>query len=117
MIRRLVLLLGSFLVLNLTGCALLSLVVLPIQLLFSLLSSLGTAAGGAVGIVYAEPIEGPPAVVQRVGESAWLVDGLSPRAPCRIVCSAPGCEPRTYDWPRDFEGRGENVTVRLEPKR
>jgi hypothetical protein len=111
MIRRVGLLCLAFLALNLTGCAVLNILMLPIQLLFTLLG----AVGGLVGLDYAEPDRHPAPVVCRVDGEKWLITGLAPDAPCTIVCSAPGCETRTYAWPRDFAGRGEDVVVRLDP--
>jgi hypothetical protein len=100
----------SFLVMNSTGCILLDLARIPLRLLFSLFSSLGSL----VGLADVTPTQDPPPIVQNVGGEQWLVTGLSPDAPCTIVCSAPGFETRTYAWPRDFVGHGEEVAVRLE---
>ncbi len=113
MIRRMGLVLLAFLALNTTGCAILNLVMLPIQLLFAILGGLGSI----VGLSDVTPDRGPPPIVRQVDGERWLVTGLSPDAPCSIVCSAPGRETRTYAWPREFEGRGGDVVVRLEPAR
>jgi hypothetical protein len=103
-------LLGTFLVLNTTGCALLQLIAIPFKLLFSLFG----AAGSAIGVAYATPPSDPPAMVSAAGEETWLVEGLRRDEPCRITCSAPGRVSRSFEWPRDFEGSDGNVTVLLD---
>jgi hypothetical protein len=113
MMRRLGLLVVAFIALNTTGCAVLNILLLPIQLLFSLLGALG----GLVGLDDVTPDRNPPPVVCQVEGGKWLVTGLTPDAPCTIVCSAPGRETRRYAWPKDFEGRGGDVVVRLDPSK
>ena len=108
--RRMGLLILAFLVLNTTGCIVLDLVRIPIRLLFSLFAGMGSL----VGLADVTPTREPPPIVQNVGGEKWLVTGLSPDAPCTIVCSAPGFETLNYSWPSDFVGRGEDVVVQLE---
>jgi hypothetical protein len=95
------------------GCILIELVLLPFQLIFGLFG----AAGGAVGIAQVEPPDATPPVVRQVDPEHWAVTGLREDVRCEIVCSAPGFEPRTYSWPRDFYNHGEDVEVRLERSR
>jgi hypothetical protein len=96
----------AFVFFNTTGCALLGLVLLPFKLLISLLGALG----GAVGVADALPERGPPPLARHLGGERWIVEGLRDDSPCAIVCTAPGCAPRSYAWPADFVGsRGELV--------
>ncbi len=111
MIRRAALLALAFVVMQTTGCGLLEIALVPIKLLFSILGGIA----GLVGLADVTPTRDPPPLVQNVADGQWLVTGLSPDAPCKIVCSAPGCAPRTYSWPDDFAGRGGDVAVRLDP--
>ena len=101
------------LVLTASGCALLAILLLPIQLLFSLFG----AAGGAVGIVKVDPPDGPAPVARQVDADHWQVTGLREEVRCEIVCSAPGFATKTYSWPADFYDHGEDVEVRLERAR
>lgn len=109
MFRRLAGVCLLFLALNMTGCALLQLVMVPFKLLFSILGS----AGSAVGVAEAGEIRGPAPIVREAGTGQWLVEGLRRDAPCRIVCSAPGYESRVYSWPGDF---AEAVFVKQESR-
>jgi hypothetical protein len=113
MLRRTGRTLGSLLLLGASGCALLQIVMLPFQLLFSLLG----AAGGAVGICDVRPVTAPPPVVENVAPDQWRVTGLRADVSCRIVCTAEGVEPRVYEWPRDFAGSGEDVLVQFDGTR
>ena len=114
MIRRLVLLLAAFAVLEVTGCALLSIATYPLKVLFNIVTGVGSSVGSFVGISYAVPIDGPPAVAHEVAPGRFVVDGLSRDVPCRIECSAPGSVSRFFEWPGDFAGSGEEVSVVLE---
>jgi len=99
-----------FLLLNSTGCVALDIIKIPFQILFSILGG----AAGLVGLADVTPTREPPPIVRNVGGEQWLVSGLTRDAPCKIVCSAPGCETRTYSWPQDFAGRSDEVAVRLD---
>ena len=111
--RRIGLTLGALFMLNLTGCGILNLLLLPFQLVFSLLG----AAASSVGLSDVVPSHGPAPVVQEATDGKWLVSGLRRDAPCTIVCSAPQCDSQTFAWPGDFRGQGEEVAVRLERSR
>jgi hypothetical protein len=104
---------SAALVIASTGCALFGLLLLPLKLLFSLFG----AAGAAVGIAQVDPPDAPAPLVRQVAPEQWEVTGLREDVRCEIVCTAPGCEPRTYWWPRDFAGGGEEVSVHLERSR
>ena len=93
-----------------TGCILIEILLIPIQLLFSLFG----AAGGAIGIAQVEPPNATPPVVQQIDAEHWQVTGLREDVRCQIVCTAPGFETKTYSWPSDFYNHGEDVEVRLE---
>ena len=101
------------LALSASGCALLGLLILPFQLIFGLFG----AAGGAVGIAQVDPPGSPAPVAREIAPSQWEVTGLREDVRCEIVCSAPGCETKTYSWPRDFYDHGERVDVHLERSR
>lgn len=101
------------LLLGTSGCFLLGLVLLPFQLLFSLFG----VAGGAVAVAQVEPPDAPAPVAREVAPDQWEVTGLREDVRCEIVCSAPGCAPQTYSWPRDFVNHGEHVDVRFERSR
>lgn len=105
--------LGALVVLGTTGCALLSIVLLPIQLLFQLLG----AGASAVGLSDVPPTADPPPLVKNVAPGKWLVTGLRSDVPCKIVCTCEGAEPRVYAWPGDFAGHGEEVVVRFDGTR
>ena len=108
--RRLGSVLFLFLVVNSTGCVLLDIIKIPLQLFFSIVGG----AAGFVGLTDVRPSPEPPPIVRNVGGEQWLVTGLAPDVPCKITCSAPGFAPRTYAWPDDFGGRGGEVAVRLD---
>jgi hypothetical protein len=101
------------LALSVSGCVLLGLLVLPFELIIGLFG----AAGGAVGIAQVDPPGAPAPVAREIAPSRWEVTGLREDVRCKIVCSAPGFETRTYSWPRDFYNHGETVDVHLERSR
>jgi hypothetical protein len=104
----------AFLAFNTTGCALIGIVLVPFQLLLSLLG----AAGGAVGIADVRPDISPRPIARAVSDEQWLVTNLRPDTTCNITCSAPGRASRTYAWPKDFdECDGQCVVVRLDRNR
>lgn len=113
MILRTARVLVALLVLNLTGCGLLELVLLPVKLLFDLLGG----AASSVGLTYTMPVEGAAPVVENEGGGRWSVTGLRPEAPCTIVCASAGFESRSFAWPADFARHSGNVVVAFERDR
>lgn len=113
--RRKLAVAGVLLALCTTGCALVSLLLAPIKLLFSALGSLVDA------VAVVEPIEGPAPALARIDDQRWEVGPVEPGSRFRVTISASGFESRSWDWPEDFAGleptaAGEiGVTCRLDP--
>ena len=100
----------------LSGCAILSVLMMPLKLLFSALSSIGQGVGDLVTSV--EPLEGPPPELRSEGPGRWAVASIQPESRFRVVFEAAGYEPRAYTWPDDFAGVREGtieVDVSLRP--
>ena len=101
-------------VLQLAGCFIGTLLMVPLQLIFGLFAAIGGTLAGIVSISDVPPDTGPPPSIIEIAPDRWMVDGLRIDQPCTITCSAPGYAPRTYAWPRDFAGHGVDVAAILQ---
>ncbi len=88
--------------LALTGCSILGLLMTPLQLLFSLFSSVGSGLGSLTGLASIEPLEGPPPELRQLPDGTWSVAGIEPGARFEIVFEAPGHTERRLRWPEDL---------------
>ena len=123
MLRKGLMLLGAGLVLNSTGCALFSLLMLPVEFVMSILGFVWEGVDNAIdAIVHVQPAEGPAPVVESLGDGRFLVAGIEPGARFDLLCEAPGAAPRRFSFPADAgalvigpDGRAE-LPVRLVPE-
>ena len=96
MLRRVGLVLAMLLVFETTGCALLQLALLPVQLLVKLVSAAGNGVASLFGeVVLAEPVEGPAPTVRRIDADRYLVEGAA-GSRFVVTCAAGGGEPRSW---------------------
>ncbi len=87
----------------LTGCALLTLLMLPFKLLFSAVEAIAGGIGGLTGSsAFLQVHEGPAPLLMPLGDGRFAVENLHPDARFDVVISAPGHASRTYHWPEDL---------------
>ena len=107
MIRRITALIGASLVICTAGCALLPVLALPFELLFSVLGGIGKGLGkGLDAIVQVEPVEGPePYPEWRIlpnGDRGIALRGVEAESRFRVRFDVPGYQPLELAWPEDF---------------